>query len=430
MTVQLLSGGELVYEPWPVAGDWHPFSGNVGDYRTPKHSLLDPEYVWRTQRNVRTVIGYLARNFAQVRLLSYERDPDGNRERLPRDANLARSLSRPYPSVTEYDFAFHRMVDLSLWDRWAALKLYEPDGTVKLRRLPPRRWRFLRDEDDLPVGIRLRQKDDGDGYVDLSLDWLVWLDGYPIKSNGYSPMEFLIDLLTEESESSRHRIDMWRNGARISGVIERPLEAPKWEKPARDAFGRRWRAAYTYAGTGSVTGTRLGGTPILEDGMTFKPMKAITPEQGEQIESRRLSTAEVASAFFVAPELIGAREGTYSNVKAYREGLYSETLGPVFMQSQQMFDARFVPYFAEAAGADLFAEHNVAEKLKMSFEEQMEVLTAATGAPIMLRQEARRRLNLRDLPESSGADELVVPLNVLIGGQASAQDSTPDERSS
>jgi hypothetical protein len=49
-------------------------------------------------------------------------------------------------------------------------------------------------------------------------------------------------------------------------------------------------------------------------------------------------------------------------------------------------------------------------------------MQTATGAPIMTRNEARQRMNLPHLP---GADDLVVPLNVLVGGQASPTDSVP-----
>ena len=44
----------------------------------------------------------------------------------------------------------------------------------------------------------------------------------------------------------------------------------------------------------------------------------------------------------------------------------------------------------------------------------------AVGAPWMTRNEARR---MRNLPAVDGGDDLVTPLNVLIGGQANPQDA-------
>jgi HK97 family phage portal protein len=412
--IQIQSGGELVWEPWPWAGDWHVFSGNVEDYRSAERTILDPLTIWRTQRNVRTVVGFLARNFAQVQMHGYRRGEGGDRERIDPFEPLALTLREPDDNFTEYDFSYAMTVDLCIYERWAALKRRDDDGTIRLHRLPARRWRFIRDESDQPVWLRWWALS-GSEWVDIPLDRLTWLDGYPLPDDcRYSPMEYLADVLVEEEASARARTDMWRNGARISGVIERPVNAPEWGSPQRNKFANAWRGAY------GASGTRAGGTPILEDGMTYKSVETITPEQAQQIEARKLSMSEVAAAFYVAPVLVGVLDNAnYSNVQAYREMLYTDTLGPMFQQSRQAYNARLVPDYGDP---DLFVEPNVAEKLRMSFEEQARIMQTATGAPIMTRNEARQRMNL---PHLDGADELIVPLNVLEGGQASPTDSAP-----
>ena len=58
--------------------------------------------------------------------------------------------------------------------------------------------------------------------------------------------------------------------------------------------------------------------------------------------------------------------------------------------------------------------------MKGSFEEQATSLQTAVGGPWLTRNEARARQNL---PQIEGGDELITPLNVLIGGQASPTDS-------
>jgi hypothetical protein len=70
-----------------------------------------------------------------------------------------------------------------------------------------------------------------------------------------------------------------------------------------------------------------------------------------------------------------------------------------------------------------YLEFNLAEKLRGSFEEQAAQLQASVGGPFMTRNEARATQNL---PAIDGGDELIVPLNVIEGGQASPQDSAPD----
>ena len=54
-----------------------------------------------------------------------------------------------------------------------------------------------------------------------------------------------------------------------------------------------------------------------------------------------------------------------------------------------------------------------------SLIEQAKVLSTAVGGPWMLRAEARASQNL---PKIDGTDEIITPLNVLVGGQASPQD--------
>ena len=74
---------------------------------------------------------------------------------------------------------------------------------------------------------------------------------------------------------------------------------------------------------------------------------------------------------------------------------------------------------------DTYVEFDLKEKLKGSFEERAQILQAAVGGPWMTRNEARADNNL---PPLEGGDELIVPLNVIEGGQASPQDTHMDEQ--
>lgn len=380
--------------------------------------MRDPRYVWRTQRSVRTVVGFLAKNIAQVPLHGFLLQADGDRERLPASSRLATALRVPHPQVTPFEHMQQMVIDRSLWDRYAALKVRTGDG-VQLVRLPPERWRFERDATNLPTGVRW-QRTDGQVTV-YSLDTLLWTDAYSTGVDA-TPMDALFDLLTEQDESAKYRTELWQNGARFPGWIERPSTAPDWttsipNQPGvtgRDNFRTGWN---TYASGG----VKAGRTPILEDDMKYHELSnGVTPEAAQQIEARKLSISEVAAVFHIPPVFVGMLDNAnYSNVEAFRESLYSDVLGPDFAEIQQAYNARFVP---DIAGDAEFAEFNVAEKLRMSFERQAAIFQTATGAPTMTRNEARRRQNL---PRIEGADELIVPLNVLIGGQASPTDSAP-----
>ena len=93
-----------------------------------------------------------------------------------------------------------------------------------------------------------------------------------------------------------------------------------------------------------------------------------------------------------------------------------------------MLQQRINAFLLPMVGADpdeTYVEFDLTEKLKGSFEERASILQAAVGGPWMTRNEARADNNL---PPLEGGDELIVPLNVLEGGQSSPQDTHMEEQ--
>jgi HK97 family phage portal protein len=401
------------YEPWMGAGI------PVADPGVPLPELhrARVEAVWRTQPNVRKVVDFCARNIAGIPLHTFERVSDSDRRRVT-DHVLSRTLGSPEPRVSPFRFWHAVLSDGLLYDKWAVIMEPRDDGGMGLVRVPA--WRLKFDVDALGRVIRAwfwvgealtRQADDVDGWRKLDLDLLMFDHGYAPKSAGLSPLETLADVLAESAEAVTYRRQVWNNGARVPAWIERPAGAT-WSPEAKERFGAGFRAAFT------GDGPNAGGVPLLEDGMKLHSADAFKPQDTQDLEGRRLTAIEVAAAYHIAPELVGAQQGNYSNVREFRQMLYRDSLGPYIAAWEGAINAQLVP---ELAGdRSLYVEANVESKLRGAFEDQAQYLQSATGAPYMTRGEARSRLNL---PEIDGADELVVPLNVLTGGQASPRDS-------
>ena len=74
----------------------------------------------------------------------------------------------------------------------------------------------------------------------------------------------------------------------------------------------------------------------------------------------------------------------------------------------------------------MYVEFNILEKMAGSFEQQTTALQSAVGRPWMTPNEARARLNLPRL--GGDADRLATPLNVIVGGLASPNDTAPKVR--
>ncbi|AYN57481.1 portal protein [Arthrobacter phage Kepler] len=376
-----------------------------------------PDYaaIWRGHGSVRTVVDFLGRNIASLGLHLFRRKGDNDRERVT-DHPLARLLGRPNIGTTFYRMMDGTVRDLAIFDRAYWLKLKAVGGGFWVVRLPaasvvPKQgtW-FGPDHFELHGSTGVKK---------IPADQIVNFRGYAPEGDlaGTSPLESLRRVLAEEYEAGRMREQTLRNGARASGYLERPAPQPgqqAWSDVARDRFRQSWRAQY------SGGGPEAGGTPILEDGMKFVPASHSARDL-QYVEVRKLAREEVAAAYFIPPTMVGIMESaTFSNIKEQHKHLYQDTLGPWLSMISQELMLQLLPEFEDTA--DLYLEFNLEEKLRGSFEEQAAQLQAATGGPWMTRNEARA---MRNLPAIEGGDELIVPLNVIEGGQASPQDSAP-----
>jgi len=376
--------------------------------------------VWRTQPSVRKVVDYIARALCTIPWHVYERVSDTDRRRVT-DHPLALLLSAPGPGRSPSRLWHSIIVDWLIHDRWAATLLPNADTASgwELRRKPARRFHVLSDDDDQPAALYVAYGDGQAAAVPIGAagpagERYLFDSGYAAwGADGTSPMETLRQLLAEQSEAVEYRRQVWKNSARVPVVIERPADAPAWSEGARTRFLEAFRRFVS-------RGAEAGGTPLLEDGMTLAKVDAFSPRDAADIEGRQLSDAEVASAYHIPPELVGAREGTFSNLDAFRQMLYTHSIGPDITMLEDVLNTQLVPLLAP--GSNLYVEANVEAKLRGSFEEQASMLQTAVGAPYMQRAEARAKLNL---PYIEGTEQLVMPLNVIAGGLASPTDTAP-----
>lgn len=374
---------------------------------------LTPAQMWSTQPHLRTVVSFLARNIAQLGLHSFERN--GEDRARDRSSAFAATMRRPNADQTAFDLVFGLVGDLSLYDRayWLTVEdVDSPSGWI-FRRIPPP-WVTPIARDAFGAKGYTVLSPEGKS-VDVTADQILAFTGYHPSSprRGSPTVEALKGTLQEQIEASKYRSQVWKRGGRVSAVLQRPKDAPQWSPEAMEQFREDWYSKYT------GSGSKAGGTPILEDGMTLNRIDFNAQEQ-QFVEAAKLSFSTVASAFHVNPTMVGILDNAnYSNVREFRRMLYGDTLGPLIA----MIEDRINTFLLPRLGMDpdrYYAEFNIAEKLQGSFEEQAAVLQTAIGAPYMTRNEGRAKQNL---PALEGGDDLITPLNVLVGGQASATDA-------
>lgn len=383
---------------------------------------MGPADLWRTQPYLRTVVTFMARNIAQLGLHTFRRVSDTDRQRLA-DHPAALLFRKPNPTTTTYELLYQLVSDLAIYDR--AYLYLTPDAVsqsgYRLTRIPPS-WIVGIEGGDLfsPAAFLAAPRNvsylSATRQVTLPADQVLYFHGWHPDDPrlGSSPVDALKQILAEQVHAQAYRSQVWRNGGRPSAAITRPADAPKWSPDAKERFKLDWQQRY--AGDGATEG---GGTPILEDGMALAKI-GFSAHEEEFVDAAKLAINVVASVYHVNPTMIGILDNAnYSNVREFRRMLYGDTLGPVLAQIEDRINTFLVPALPDPA--DVYVEFNLAEKLQGSFEEQALALQTAVGRPWMLADEARARFNMPKL--GGDADQLITPMNVTTGGQASPTDS-------
>lgn len=370
---------------------------------------LPVEKLYQQQPHLRAVTTFIARMVASVSLHVYERAVDGGRERV-RDGSVAAVLSRPNSSETMYELIYGSIMDLCLYDEFIWITDQDTLGTGEwsIYRIPPHwvqetewanRWDLL----------ALCITGAGGERVWVPADKIIRVHGYSPYSprEGLAPVAALRSTLKEQLSATLYRAAMWENGPQISGIISRPAGV-SWSDNAREVFKRSWRSQFTRSGSG------IGGVPVLEDGMTFTPMK-LSARDEELVEMTKLSLNTVCQVYHVNPTMVGQLDNAnYSNVREFRQSLYGDTLGPLMKQIESALNAFLLPRLDDTPGR--YIEFNVEERLRGRFEEQVSMFTSAVGAPWLTRNEARAKSNL---PAIDGGDALIVPLNTTVSDSGS-----------
>lgn len=394
----VISGGELVGLSRPTA----PLVDRI-DLASPitfESAQVAYLELWRKQRAVRTTVSFLARNVAHLGLHSFSRNSDTDRQRLPADHPLAKLMDKPNPWTTHYRLMNATVHDLSIFDRgyW-----YGGEDWQQLVRLPPTMVKPVGDSWLTPEAFELKGSK---GKRVIPADQVVYFRGYAGDTDyGTSPLESLRQVLAEEFAASKARSEILRNGARVSGYLERPSAAPPWSTEAADRFKRDWQSQY------SGGGPQAGGTPILEDGMTFKDATQSSKDL-QYIEARKLTREEVAAVYHVPPPMVGIMDSaTFSNITQQHKMLYQDTLGPTLRMISEEIALQLIPRIA--ADEDVYVEFNLREKLSGSFEERADQIQKSVGAPWLTINEARALDNRQPV---DGGDDLVRPLNTTQNG--------------
>lgn len=404
VTIGSFSGGFPARSSWGDAWTTRDAGIPLSQYSP---SSADPMALWKSQPSLRKVVSFIARQVGSIPWHAYVRVNDTDRRRA-QGSPAEQLLNRASRFRSGYNLWRDVVTDALLYDMFCVV-YFAPTGgrPARLVRIPPKlielKSNFLGEVEQVILHTPAGQENVDLTDAPMAISWGWSADG----GAGVSPLFTLSQILEENKRNVQWRTQQWANSPKLSGVLT--YEKGFKDDRKRDRFLQSWR---TWRDS-----VNAGGTPILEDGMKYDQLESINKDL-KDIEGRQLTDAEVASAFHIAPELVGARAGNFSNIGAFRQMLHGPTLGPLYSELIQAVNIGIVPHLDVTS--DLYVEMDREAAINGSFLEQAQIISTATGGPWLLRSEARAKQNL---PFIAGSDELVVPMNVTAGGQASPQDS-------
>jgi HK97 family phage portal protein len=370
--------------------------------------------VFTLQPSVYTVVEFLATQIAQVRAVVYQKNDEDDRAELG-DSDLQRLLKRPAPGLTGRRWMHGLVADRCLFGNHYSEMV--DAGERALLPLPP--------YGVIPRGGTLVQASSYDLQLGsrpprvIASDNMVHVRTYNPQDLriGVSPLAALRQILRNEQEALVADADMWANGARVGGWIERDASLPAYTEDQEKQFRAAWQNAHAGRGNSSKTAV-LHGSKFHE--ATWSPREA------EFIEGRRLTLETVCRAYNVQPSILGlTNTATFASQKEFHRQLYVDTLGPLFREIEDELNQTLVPWFY-GEGSGVYIEFNVEEKMRLSFEEQAASYRQAAGVPYLAVNEIRALQNQPRIDDPA-FDTPAKPANVNYAGQP-GEAPMPEER--
>lgn len=402
-----------------MATSW-PVLDYLQDYSEGKSA----DDLWREQPHLRTVVGFLTRNVAQLGMAAFKTAADGSRKRIT-TGPIPAILAQPNPDQTLFEFLEGLVGDIALYDNAYVTTFWteRPDGQVlpELRLIRPHWIQAVAGLGPYDVMEYVVKYPENTQTVTVPADKVIHFHGYnPMDARvGVSPITSLKGTLSEQLHATAFRSQLWKRGGRVGSYLTRPADAPAWEPDSRKKFKRDFSAAWS-----GDDGAKAGGVPIFEDGMEMKRV-GFSAHDEEFVEAAKLALTTVAAAYYVNPTMVGLLDNAnYSNVREFRRMLYGETLGPLLEQISQRLTLRLLPMLEIPVDGKTTLTFDTESRLRGTFEEMMKVAGSAVGGPTLTPNEFRAMIGFGPI---DGGDELIKPLNITQPGDTDPIGADPDK---
>lgn len=378
------------WQPYPLFG-----GGNRQRIVDAYNTAQSASYAWMYANSpaLRTVIDVIVRNIGQLDLRLYEEVDEAERQPRP-DHPAALSLRYPNQDTTSDALTRTLFTDFLIYGNAYALIIPTGRNQVSFEHMPAGNIEIRGNSMFRAEGYRYNRIDGT--WVDFAPDNVMhWKSENPLDPRlGLSPLDTLRSVIAEDAALQQATVELANAGLTEPAWVFRPLDAPQWSNDDRKLFEEDLTNRLK----------RRNKMPVvLEEGMEMKSF-GISPKDAEMMAVRRWAIERVASQYGVPLGVVGLS----NDLAEARSQFYADTLPPYCENYTRFLNQRILVRLYD--WTDGCFEFNLDEK--HMGDDRLAALVSATGRPVMLTNEGRARLNL---PPVDGGDELVTPMNVMVG---------------
>jgi HK97 family phage portal protein len=341
---------------------------------------------------IRRAVTVLAGSVASLPLHVYQRT-DAGQERASRNPLDSVISKTPNAEQSAYHFWEGMTASLVLYNHARARIIPGPRGAVdQLVWMPAERTRKVRLSNG---GTAYDFTDDMGKRVRLLPAEVFSVDGLMIGDYDESVLEQGADTIGNAIALSRYVGRQWRNGARLSGVLEHP--AVLGAEAAKN-IGRSWNTMY-----GGVE--NAGKTAVLEEGMKFRELSQKNVD-AQLFEQWNFTVEEIGRLLGVPAVLLGHadKSSTYASAEQFFLSFVKYSLMPWLRCIEQAINSQIV-----IAKDTFFAEFSVQGFMRGDQAARAAFYQSGITAGWLTPNEARE---LENMNKKDGGDSLYRPLNV------------------
>lgn len=210
---------------------------------------------------------------------------------------------------------------------------------------------------------------------------------------GASPIELHSETIGLARAAESYAAEYFNNGSIMTGVLssDQPLK-----KEQLDIVRDSWNAS----SAGNLT-------RVLPAGFKYERI-ALSPDEAQNIEARKLSAQDIARLYNVPPALIGL-DGNQTYANSEQAGIFfaKHTILPIARRIEQEVENKLL---TPTQRTRYFMRFNIDDLMRGDMKTRADYYNTLLQAGVLTPNEVRAQENL---PSAAGGDTLRVPVNVI-----------------